>query len=131
MARANACDIHEKQHERFSEEMFSLPRSAPAKDSRPRVGNFIGATCPFCEQRILPTRISMASLFSGGIRRLFVAMVMILGAVFRCARFILGGCFCLIGLIGTCCRTVGLRIVHPDDRSLLSPCCGEGRSPRP
>jgi hypothetical protein len=37
-------------------------------------------------------------------------------------RFAVAAVFCCIGLVGACCRALGLRIAHPDDRAVLNAC---------
>jgi hypothetical protein len=131
MARLQPFEIHEAPR-RFSDDAFALASERPVKEHTPHAHAhaFTGSTCPFCNQQILTTRTSITSLFAGGVRRLFLAISMILSAVCRCLRFVVGSCFCLVGLIGYCCRLIGLRIVHPEDRRLLAPASRTTRTNR-
>jgi hypothetical protein len=104
---------------RFSEDMFSMPRP---QHPEPKPGNSHPASerCPYCDQLLPHAPHGAVSVLFGGIRKLFSAVLVILVAVIRCARLILAGCLCLIGLLGACCRSLGIRIAHPDDRRFLT-----------
>ena len=58
-------------------------------------------------------------MFAGGVSRFAVAIYMILGAILRCVRLVIAAALCLAGLVGNCCRTLGIRIAHRDDRRLF------------
>jgi hypothetical protein len=101
---------------RFSDEM--VVEKKPCKSPPPKRVEW--HACPLCEQPLPHPRTSIPSVFWGGIRRLVVALWMIVTAALRCVRFGLAGALCLVGLIGTCSRSLGLRIAHPDDRRFLT-----------
>ena len=104
---------------RFTDDMFELPRNrgaAPAKHT------LSPDTCPYCEQVLPHARTSILSMFRGAICRFVAALWMLVAAVIRCVRFAVAAVLCTIGLVGACCRALGLRIAHPHDRGMLSAC---------
>ena len=76
--------------------------------------------CPYCEQR-LPNRSTnnLLAMFTSGIRQLVIAVLTIVFATFRFARFGVAGSLCLVGFVGGCCSALGMRIADPGDRKLL------------
>jgi hypothetical protein len=115
----------DRRQVRFTDEMFSVsppPKPAPL----PEHPHTAGHRCPFCEQPMPQGRTSILSLFLGGIGRFFTSLWMIVAAVLRFARFVVGGTLCLVGLLGAGIRAVGVRIAHPQDRCLLT---GRRRTP--
>lgn len=85
----------------------------------PKPTKYDSHTCPFCEQRLPETRATIWNTFLGGIGRFAVAIYMILAAILRCVRLVVAATFCLLGLIGSFFRTLGLRVAHVDDRRLF------------
>ena len=106
MARFNTLETQGVR--RFPDEAFSLAHSPPAKDQTPRNHDFSGSHCPFCKQQILPARTSITSQFVSGVRRLVLAFGVILSAVLRLVRFLVGGCFCVVGFVGSLLPGVGI-----------------------
>ncbi len=120
MAPTTVSAFHdEKRHSRFTEEMFSTPWPHHP-EPKPDQNNSSPQKCPFCEQLLPHARSSILSVFCSGIRRLTIAICMILGAAIRCARLAVAGSLCLIGVIGACCRSLGVRIAHPEDRRFFA-----------
>jgi hypothetical protein len=118
MARGTAFAVHEeKRLSRFSDEMFSaLHRQEP----KPVNDDPLPHRCPCCEQLMPHTRTTIVSVLCSGIHRLIVAVCMIVGAVLRFARLVVASGLCLIGFVGACCRSLGVRIAHPDDRRFFA-----------
>jgi LPXTG-motif cell wall-anchored protein len=79
----------------------------------------VDETCPFCEQRLPHTGSSNGSLFAMGVRGLFVAVLSIVVAIFRCVRCVIACALCLVGWLGRCAHVLGMKIAHPDDRKFL------------
>ena len=103
---------------RFSDEMVSA--AILQKEPKPPKNPPRPDACPYCEQALPHPSNSIPSMFRGGVRRLLIALWMITVAIIRCARFAVAGCFCFVGLIGICCRHLGVGIAHPDDRKILT-----------
>lgn len=119
MASAPALDRYSDQrNRRFSDDVFSLPWPAP--EPKPGRQDPAPNRCPYCDQRIPQARTSIVSMFFGGFRRLAGALWMILGAVLRGIRLTVATIFWCVGLVGSCCRSVGVRIAHPDDRRFFT-----------
>ena len=89
---------------RFSDEMFRVPT---ASDEAP------GFNPSFRKPKDPPT--ILASFFSG-IRQMAAGLWTLRGALFRTLRFVVGGFLCTLGWFGRMIGTVGLQVVHPDDR---------------
>src|SRR6185436_18118518 len=120
MATGTAYARHEGQRlSRFSDEMFSAPWPQNP-EPKPVQNHPHPQLCPYCDQPLPHARSSIMSVFVGGVRRLAVAICMIIGALLRCVRLAVACCLCLIGLIGTCCRSLGVRIAHRDDRRFFA-----------
>ena len=101
---------------RFSEEPFSWVHE---KDTQAK-GN-AKHSCPYCE-RPLPEPLTIRSVFWGGVRRLIIALRMIVSATVRCLRLVAAVTLCLVGSLGGWCRSLGLQVAHPADRKYLSGC---------
>jgi hypothetical protein len=104
------------QHRRIPEELFGTP---PRKEPLSGIQRAEPHVCPFCEQPLRHSRLTIASLLLGGIERLFVAAWMIGGALVRCVRFLVAAVLCFVGFLGACFGALGVRIAHPEDRNLL------------
>ena len=115
-----------QQQSRFSDREFSA-RTESRLPPKPKSHDSVGHTCPYCDQQLPEYATTIFSVFGGGVHRLLVAVSMIASAALRCVRFIVGAALCFLGLFGTCCRVLGERIAHPDDRRFLSPRCARGR----
>jgi hypothetical protein len=119
MPFAPATARHEEhQHRRFTDEAFSMP--FPRPEPKPGQQHPESQRCPFCEQVLPHARTSILGTFVGGVRRLASAVFMILSAILRCIRLAVAGVLCLIGLIGSCSRSIGLGIAHPHDRRFFT-----------
>ncbi len=118
MASATAYQTNECPSQRFAEEMFA---GYERKRVEPKPGKPMASphTCPFCEQSLPQARRGILAMFAGGVSRFAVAIFMILGAILRCVRLVIAAALCLVGLVGSCCRTLGIRIAHRDDRRLF------------
>jgi hypothetical protein len=112
---ATAFARHDSPRSRFTDDMFSAPWPRQP-EPKPPPEQAAAERCPFCDQRLPHARSSILSVFGGGIRRLAVAIWMILFALIRTVRLAIAGCLYLVGLVGACCRALGVRIAHPDDR---------------
>ena len=75
--------------------------------------------CPYCDQSLERSSLSISSLLVGGIRQLGFALLMIAFGIVRCLRFVAALLLCLIGFIGSCCRALGNQIAHQNDRQFL------------
>lgn len=118
MATATSFAVdHDVRHNRVSDEMYA--RRAHYQEPKPTAESSHAQTCPYCDQPLLDDRNSIVTMFAGGVRRLEIALWLIGGAILRCMRFSVAAVLCLIGLIGSCCRILGQRIAHPDDRRFL------------
>jgi hypothetical protein len=106
----------ECQRRRFPDELFGTPPRKEPSSGNERAESHV---CPFCEQPLRQCRSTIASLFFGGIERLFVAAWMIGGAILRCVRFIIAAVLCFVGFLGACFGALGCCIAHPEDRKLL------------
>lgn len=117
-ATAYSSPVCERQN-RLSHERFSAVHHPEPK---PGARDSLRATCPFCEQPLSHSRATVFPVLARSVQQLLVTLWTIACAVFRIARLVIAAALCLVGLIGLCCRTVGLKIAHRDDRRLLAGC---------
>jgi hypothetical protein len=103
---------------RFSDEMFQHPWPEPEPKPEP-LAEGSSSRCPYCDQRWPQPRISITALFLGGVRRLGIAIGMILFAATRCIRLVIAAALGVGALFGYCCHSLALRIAHPHDRRFL------------
>ena len=116
MAAATAFARQEApQNRRFSDDMFTTPWPQQS-EPKPSPLEPITHKCPYCDQHLPQGRTSIISVFLSGIGRLIAAIGMIIGAIIRCARLAVATVLCLVGVVGFCCRSLGLKIAHPHDR---------------
>ncbi len=118
MAEA-AAFVTNNQKSRFSDGVFSTSKSY-REDPKPSKYCCSACVCPSCGQPLVHARMSIPSMFGGGVRRLLTALWMITAALFRCLRFAVAGILCVVGFVGDGCRAIGLWIAHPDDRRFLT-----------
>ena len=100
--------------ERYADPFYAQRSPADHLSKPPKTA--VPHTCPYCDPTRADDRLGILDLFVGGLRRLRIAVWMIIRATFRLARFLIGAILCLVGLVGDFFRGIGLKVAHPQDR---------------
>ena len=76
--------------------------------------------CPYCQRTLPGSGTNAGGLLQLGVKQLVGAVYMIAAGIVRCLRFAVAGVLCLMGLIGSCCFGLALRI------ATIASCCFDG-----
>ena len=95
----------------------AVPRTAGFEQAQPVKVGF--ECCPYCQQTVVGDQPTALHRIKHAALQLFAALFAIVFCVFRIVRLVVGGVLTMIGLVGFGLKTVGSKIVHPDDRRLL------------
>src|SRR6185436_18735144 len=105
---------NERHYHRFADDAFAR---TVQREPKPGKEQPAPSHCPYCQKPLVQSNVFYALI--GGFRQLAVSLCMIFLAVLRAVRFVVASVLCLVGLIGSCFRVLGLRIAHPDDRRIF------------